>query len=536
MWIQFFLENTHFAVNLFSALVFFGVFWLYFDSWMERKNRQEIPKLAGLLLLTLSYVVHAVFIETTILEVSILGSGAHALLLALTRIPGYLLLIFGLVIDPLQKHPEVKTPLTNKSAAALFALPTLSLSFLEPTSAAFPVLAAVTGFLYLRRATIGLENHLKPVALAFFVLAFGELFALASLFEKTTNVNLYSLVAPFGPFWIIKHAVLILGILILGGWAWVYLLKRLEPQLFMIFTTTVLIVFLLTTVTFTALLVKNLQDESLARLDTDVKVLNLAVDSKKAQILSDAQLMAQDDKVKTAVEDKDRLTLAKRAQAFLLTKNQDFSLVVDENGQVLARGEDVERTGDSLSDDPLIARALVGEEASTVAIRDGVFAPEISVRAVVPVRSEEKILGAVMMGVVIDNAFVDGVKEATGLEAAVYGDNILSATTLVAQDGKSRWIGTKEENEKVKVTVLQNAESFTGSVEILNTPYFAAYLPLKDVDGAPIGMLFVGKPQVGVLQTAGRSIELTFLVTALLLVVSVIPAFLISKHIAYQLH
>jgi len=37
------------------------------------------------------------------------------------------------------------------------------------------------------------------------------------------------------------------------------------------------------------------------------------------------------------------------------------------------------------------------------------------------------------------------------------------------------------------------------------------------------------------LQTVGRSIELTFLVTALLLVLAIIPAYFISKYLAAQL-
>jgi len=60
-------------------------------------------------------------------------------------------------------------------------------------------------------------------------------------------------------------------------------------------------------------------------------------------------------------------------------------------------------------------------------------------------------------------------------------------------------------------------------------------LPLKDVDNNPVGMLFVGKPQVGVLQAAGRSIEMTFLVAVILLVLSIIPAYFISKYLTNQI-
>jgi len=42
-------------------------------------------------------------------------------------------------------------------------------------------------------------------------------------------------------------------------------------------------------------------------------------------------------------------------------------------------------------------------------------------------------------------------------------------------------------------------------------PYLSAYLPLKDADNVPVGMLFVGREKLEILQAAGRSIELTLL-------------------------
>lgn len=530
MWNQFLLENIHFAINLFAALVFFAVFWLYFDSWVERKEGREIPKLAGLALISLSYLVHAASLETTILEISLLGSATHLQLLALTRLSGYSLLIAGVAAEQLQKHPTVEG---LSLARALFPISFFPLTLVNGI---YPAMAGAVGILYLRRATLGFERHLKPIAYAFFTLSLSELLALSGLFENLVNVDLFRLVAPFGPLWIIGHAALLVGVLILGRWSWQYLLRRLQPQLFMIFTGSVLTIFLLTSLTFTWLLVRNLQDESLRRLDTDVKVLSFAIESKKAEVLSDAQVIAQQGRVGDAVKAVDRLILADISQNFFLTKDQSFLAIVDANGMVLARGEDRERIGDSLSGDPLVRRALTGETVATTTIKDGVLAPDVSIRAVAPIKdSEAQVIGSVLAGYSVDNAFVDGIKEATGLEAAVYGENTLSATTLQSADGKSRWVGTKEVDEKVLAAVLARGESFTGEVEIGNTPYFAAYLPLTDVDNAPIGMLFVGEPQANVLITAGLAIEFTFVITALLLILSIAPAYLVSRHIVNQL-
>jgi hypothetical protein len=531
MWTQFILENVHFAINLLAFLVFFAIAWLYFDAWLGRKTLRESLRWLGFLLLSLSFLVSAISLETSVLKNSILGSNLNLILLACTRIPGYLLIIYSLIFDPLQPKPDL-----SKETGLAFVLPKIhNFSVIVSISFLYPILSAITGFLYLRRATVGLENHLKTVALGFFILSISELLSLAGAFQNTANVDLYNLIAPFGIIWMIGTLLTFVAIFVMRGWVFSYLLKRLQSQLFMVFTTMVVVIFLLTTVSFTSLLLKNLQDETLSRLGTDVKVLNFAIDSKKAESLSDSTVLAQNPDIIAQVEAKSSPKLNDLAQSYLLTKKQSFLIITSNTGQVLARGEDKERIGDSLSGDPLVKRALLGQSVSSVVTKDGALAPQIFVSSATPIVKDGAIVGTVMTGTIIDNAFVDGVKNATGLEASLYADNILSATTLLAADGKARAIGIKEEKRDVKTNVLLKGQSYVGGLNLLNVSYFAAYLPLKDIDNIPIGMLSVEKPQIGVLEAAGRSIELTFIVAVILLIISIFPALLIAKYIEKQL-
>jgi hypothetical protein len=532
MWIQFFLENAHFAINLFIALVFFAVFWLYFDAWTQRRNPRDVIKIIGFLLLSLSFVVHAISIESSILTTSLISESIREWALAGVRIPAYIFIIIGLFLDRIEPEPErKKIPSVN----LLVAAPSVAVSIIAWPHLLYPILAVVIALLYLRRATIGLEDHLKPVTYSFYLLAIAEFLSMAALFRQTDSVTVYNLVSSFGVFWIIEHIVYLGSAIVLGKWIFGYLLKQFETQLFMIFTISTLVIFLVTTVSFTGLLLKNIQDETLSQLNTDVKVLNFAIEGKKAELMSDVQVVAQNPIIVAAANDKTRKTLADFSQDFLLAKKESTLVITSEVGQVLARGEDRERAGESLSEDPLVKRALLGESAASVVTRDGVLAPEISVMAATPIKDQGKIIGVVLAGSLIDNAFVDGLKTATGLETSVYGDNQVSASTITSADGKTRLSGIKEEHANIKTTVLKSGESYTGSVTLLQSPYFAAYLPLKDVDGNPVGMLFVGRPQYSVLQTAGRSIEFTFLVTAALIVFCVFPAYKIAKFLADQI-
>jgi Single cache domain 3 len=529
MWYQFVLENVHFTINIFSALVFFGIFWLYFDAWRVRKSGYLTFRIIGLLGLTLSFLVSAAQLEATILPRSIMGAGLGTALFEITRLAGYVFLFVSVLLDPLEPMPK---ELPRLKAKAIIGVGTLAL----PLSMLHPILASAIAFLYLRRATIGLENHIKPVSLAFFLLAVSELLSMATLFQTSAIISVYQLVAPFGVIWYIEHIILLFSIAFIGKWVFGYLLKQFETQLFMIFTTTILIIFLVTTVSFTGLLVKNVQDESLRQLETDVKVLSFSLESKKNELTSDAQLLAQNPVIVTSTKDQAKQPLTAQVEDFLLTKKQSTVVVVGEGGQVLARGEDRDRVGDSLSNDPLVKRALLGEVASSVVTSDGVTAPAISLRASVPVKDDTGVvIGAVLVGSAVDSAYVDGLKKTTGLDSSIYGDNAVSATTFMAPDGKTRLTGMKEEHSVIKTTVLGNGEPYTGSVTILSNSYFASFLPLKDVDNVPVGMLFVGRPQVHVLAAAGKSIELTFLVTAALLVLSVFPSYAVSKFLSNQL-
>ena len=293
MWYQFFLENLHFAIYMSASLMFFAVFWLYFDAWTGRKTLKDLTRLLAFLLFSISFIFSAIYVESTIVTDSFIQKELHFALIAFIRILGYSVAIVSLILDPLMEKPKLTPinaviPVGIKVPLAAFA------------SFAYPILAGLAGFLYLRRATVGLENHLKPVAFTFFVLSFAEFLSLGFLLQSTTNTVIYNFVAPFGVLWIGQHLVVLVSILILRRWIFGYLLKRFQSQLFIIFTTSIVAIFLITTVAFSALLLRNMEEESLAHLKTDVNILQYSVDSKKAETLSDANVVAVNPEIKTA--------------------------------------------------------------------------------------------------------------------------------------------------------------------------------------------------------------------------------------------
>ena len=232
--LQFLGQNLHFAISLFAALVFFAVFWLYFDAWtaQRRKSRTDLYIWGGFLLASISFLVQATVIEQSVLGKSIFGEASQTVA-TLLRVAGYALIVAGQLLGPLQKKPHtqsIEAELTQEQQPAVPAVAATSsfgLAYILPAG------ALAIAALYYRRATQGLEKHLRPVAYAFALLFVFELLSLASLGRGTDNLALYNLLKAFGPLWLASQLFLLAGVLVLGRWVWHYLTERFMSQLFM---------------------------------------------------------------------------------------------------------------------------------------------------------------------------------------------------------------------------------------------------------------------------------------------------------------
>lgn len=579
--LQFFGQDIHFVIGLFAALVFFAVFWLYFDAWSVKRKTKDIFRWAGFLLISLSFLVYATTIEKSLLNSSSISNVSQALSQVL-RISGYIAILIGECIDPLQNIPVVKDlaeELRKKNTAKLTlqdqknfeegapestvikqvaSVPSTSLSESDGEQApvnrsqnmAFsgfgalvnslyfllPLGACAVSVMYWRRATKGLERHLKPMAIAFITLTGFEILSLSNLWSNSTNPTISRLVAPFGPIWITNNILLLAVALLVGKWVWQYLTKRFVSQLFMIFVSVVLGTFLITTVCFTYLLLNNVQQSALNNLNTAANVLKYAMNTKDAETLADSETVAENPSVINAVATSNHSQLVDLTNSFLYSKGVSSLIITNNNAEVLLRAENPDSYGDSLSSDSLIRRALIGENASSINTESGILAPTVYIRSATPIRNaQQQIVGAAVVSFMIDNSFVASIKQSTGLDSSIYANNTISATTFLAPDGVTKWTGVKENNKSLDATVLTHGRTYKGTASILNQQYLGVYLPLKNIDNSVVGMLFIGQSSLSILKTANHSIELTFAITAILLVLSIIPAYVIAKRIARQL-
>ncbi len=542
MWSQFVLINIHFALNVVTALILFMVSWLYFDAWFQHRALKNTCKIAGFVLLASSFLVQAVSVDSSILGSAFLPSEYINVVSLFLRFAGYVSVSVGLIIDPLPIVPKTKGLITTDMKGFFLPLFPFSKLLILPISLVLslmtviiPILAAFVGFLNVRRATLGLENHLKPIGWGLYILSIYEFCSFVLRIDGIKNVFWFSMLKPYGLVWIVSNILLLVSVFVIGSWVFRYLLKRIQSQIFIIYACSVIVIFITITVAFTWLLLRNIESEALKQLETDTKVLNYAVESKKAETLSDALAIAQSPQLSNFLAIGNQKEIELISESYLLSKNLDSVVILDSKGIIVAKGEDREHNDISMSEDVLVKKGLRGENISSAISRKGVFAPEISLSAIAPIMSKDKIIGAVLLDRKIDNAFVDGIRDATGLEVSLYGKNQLSATTLVALDNNARANGVIEDSFAIKREVLEKGKFYQTSTEILNRQYLASYMPVRSIDSTVLGMLFVGRPEVNILASAMKSIQATFIIANVLLLFSIIPSYFISRYIARQI-
>ncbi|MBT0671734.1 cache domain-containing protein [Novosphingobium profundi] len=92
-----------------------------------------------------------------------------------------------------------------------------------------------------------------------------------------------------------------------------------------------------------------------------------------------------------------------------------------------------------------------------------------------------------------NNAVVDEIKSLVGGTATIFQGDMRVASNVQKPEG-GRAVGTKLAPGASYEAVLKNGKPFRGETEILGTPYFAAYDPIRDDQGNVIGVLYIGVP------------------------------------------
>ena len=127
-----------------------------------------------------------------------------------------------------------------------------------------------------------------------------------------------------------------------------------------------------------------------------------------------------------------------------------------------------------------------------------------------------------------NNLVVDKIKRITGGTATLFLGDRRIATNVAKPDG-SRAVGTTLAQGPAYDSVLRQGLPFRGMVDILGEPYYAAYDPIKDAAGKPVGILYVGIKKAEVFKTFDDSMRFATMLVVICALVLAVPGYLVSR-------
>lgn len=229
------------------------------------------------------------------------------------------------------------------------------------------------------------------------------------------------------------------------------------------------------------------------QIQTDMQRLSAQIqrdlDSQKKALETTGLLVSKNPALIKAIEDSDAAALRSLCVEAVKASGISVLTVTDGSGKVLARGHS-DKAGDDITNQKNVQEALKGRGCSTV---ERGTAAGLALRTSRPIQNDGKVIGVVTTGfdLTADHAFVESVKAQYGTECTIFEGDTRVSTTIM-REGK-RATGTRMDNTKVLETVLKGGKLFLDRNAILGQNYDTAYWPLKDYQGAPVGMVFIGR-------------------------------------------
>lgn len=225
---------------------------------------------------------------------------------------------------------------------------------------------------------------------------------------------------------------------------------------------------------------------SLERVQRNMDAVNTATTQRYRNI---GLALAEDSDLHRAMTAGDMAALRSRLVAFARDAHLDVLTLTDARGQVLVRSHS-EQAGGSEAEQAAVKAALSGTE--TVGLCTLSDAPHL-LGAVLPVRSGGSVIGALALGVSLDNpAHIDWLKRINDLEVTFFEGDTRVMTSIVA-NGK-RAVGTRLNNPSIQDAVLQKGQPVIQENVILGEPFRSIYWPARNAEGQIIGMWFAGVP------------------------------------------
>lgn len=495
MSIYFILNNLHFALETFGAMVFMMAAWLATDAFSIRRDFLTASRAIGFFFLTAWQILHAFQF----------GDERLQYLSYAVYILGLVFIILNLFLEAPVDRPHFK-----------LILPPIA-TFVFKFDLAITILLSII-------AIASFHQYLKEMKIAIRLFAAGFLFLATSSF-----ISLFYDHDTFNILWGLQHIFELLGFCSIIWWIWQYLSLRIREELVMIFVSAALFISTVATLVFSMINALRIEALTADNLSTNAKLFDLSISNLKDGLLSKVLLTAKNDKIIGAF---DRGTALSGDTMDELASSMSLSLfrVLDRAGNSVAEAFS-SSVGSDMSGEDIVKEALTGRSLATITSGKG---GDFLIESAAPLVVDGNIIGAVVAGFPLDNAFIDNVSRITNLEMSIYSGDSVVASTPFGGIAANR-VGTRETDPNILENVLKRGNSSTIQTLINSRPYVGSYVPIFDHQNNVVGTTLVAKSEHDILDISNQTNRLTLVTMLIIMLILITPFYLLTKRLSEEI-
>ncbi|HML21038.1 MAG TPA: GAF domain-containing protein [Aggregatilinea sp.] len=230
-----------------------------------------------------------------------------------------------------------------------------------------------------------------------------------------------------------------------------------------------------------------INDQAIDELLDDRQSVQLIIRLHQKDARADAAALALRGDLQTAVADGDHDAIQRIIELYQIQQGDDTITITDGEGIVLARAHAPERYGDSVNDRNVVEWSLQGKTVETLEYVEG--GPVYAVGGVPLVSNDADgaLLGTIVVGQALDQAFVDDLKQSTGEDVSLIVDNRRVYTTL---------------NVTSRDLDIKNRSAQHSSIKVDGSAYHAVYGPLRGQSATEtLGVIEIAKSNASIQKT-----------------------------------
>jgi signal transduction histidine kinase len=220
------------------------------------------------------------------------------------------------------------------------------------------------------------------------------------------------------------------------------------------------------------------------RVDLVARLVLAEYQGKIQRVVQAANLLADNPMYGELLADGNLETLRTLVKPLMQATGLHILTITDQRGVIQVRGHDPEAIGVSIAGSPLVRAGLKGKEAS----RMTQWKDSISLSASAPINYQDRVVGVVLTGLLIDRKFVESLSR-PGAEVAIFFDN-----RLVVNSFKNLPENAVTELQRFKNLAARASgpQERVQSLELGRQAYTITFLPLEEEEKPWDNLIVVG--------------------------------------------